>query len=103
LLNDLSASGALVADGDRYRLPRPPGRLERARARFYFRRSKARNTVRLFKYVALYDGWLEYIVRKVARSSGQMINVTERERRWPLLFGWPKFIRYLRTRPQRRN
>lgn len=101
LLEDLHGHGRLGRVGRAYRLPAEPGRLERARARYYFRRSKARNTLRLFKYVALYDGWLDYILGKVARSSGLEIEMTERERRWPLVFGWPKFIRYLRSRPQR--
>jgi hypothetical protein len=103
LLDDLVAQRRLERRADRYALPAPAGFWERERVKLYFRVSKARNTVRLFKHVALYDGWLDYIIEKVARSSGYRIVVTERERRWPLVFGWPKFIRYLRTRPQRRN
>lgn len=103
LLNELAARGALVRTGERYALSRQVGALERARIKLFFRVSKARNFVRLFKHVALYDGWMDYVIEKVNRSSGYRITVTERERRWPLLFGWPKFIRYLRSRPQRRN
>jgi hypothetical protein len=54
------------------------------------------------KYVVLYDNWLDYVVRKVARRSGVTIELTARERRWPLIFLWPKAIQYLRSRPQRR-
>lgn len=103
LLDELAARGALVRHGSQYALMRSVGTLERARVGLFFRVSKARNFVRLFKHVALYDGWMDYIIEKVNRSSGYRITVTERERRWPLLFGWPKFIRYLRSRPQRRN
>jgi hypothetical protein len=103
LLEELAARGALVREGNQYRLARPAGAFERGRINLFFRVSKARNFVRLFKHVALYDGWIDYIVEKVHRSSGYRITVTDRERRWPLIFGWPKFIRYLRSRPQRRN
>jgi hypothetical protein len=69
----------------------------------YFRRSKLRATARWVKYVALYDDWLEYILQKVARRSGMAFELSERERRWPLIFLWPKAFRFLRSRPQRRS
>jgi len=69
----------------------------------YFRRSEVRATSRWFKYIALYDDWLEYILQKIARRSGISVELTERERRWPLIFLWPKAIHYLRSRPQRRS
>jgi len=50
----------------------------------------------------LYDDWLDYVVRKIARRSGVTVELTARERRWPLIFLWPKAIQYLRSRPQRR-
>ena len=80
-------------------------RTERERRRWerYFRRSKRRATLRWGKYVLLYDDWLEYVVRKVERRSGVAVELTPRERRWPLIFLWPRVLRYLRTRPQRRR
>jgi hypothetical protein len=69
----------------------------------YFRWSKLRATVRWFKYIALYDNWLEYILHKIARRSGVALELTPRERRWPLVFLWPKAIQYIRQRPQRRR
>jgi hypothetical protein len=43
------------------------------------------------------------VVEKVARRGGAAVALTERERRWPLIFLWPKAVRYLRSRPQRRG
>ena len=105
LLTHLAAHGALVAEGDglTYRLAAAPGRLEAMRIAFYFQRSKLRATTRLLKHVVLYEGWLDYIVRKIDRSGGDQIVLTDRERRWPLIFLWPKVFHYLRTRPQRRQ
>ena len=43
-----------------------------------------------------FDGWLDFLLRKAQRHSGQDIVLTERERRHPLVFLWPRVIRYLR-------
>lgn len=103
LLGWLAARGELAREGELFRDPAPPGPAARARSRAWFARSKARATLRWGKYVALYDDWLDYIVRKVERRSGVRVELTARERRWPLIFLWPRAIRFLRDRPQRRN
>jgi len=95
------ARGGLTREGMRYRDPQPPGALTRALARAWFGWSKARATLRWAKYVALYDDWLDYVVRKVERRSGVTLELTPRERRWPLLFLWPKLFRFLGRRSAR--
>lgn len=103
LLDRLADQRILAREGKVYTIPSPPGKWSKFRAAMYFRRSKARATARWLKYIALYDGWLEYILMKIARRSGVSVELTERERRWPLIFLWPKALRYLRSRPQRRS
>ena len=100
LLQWLVESRIVSQEGNVYRLTAPAGRLRRSTSRLWFLKSKARATARWLKYVALYEGWLDYIVQKIARRSGRTIELTERERRWPLIFLWPKVIEYVRTRPQ---
>ena len=103
LLQQLARENLLRADGNVYRLTKPARALQAMRIGWYFRVSKVRATARWSKYVVLYDDWLDYVVRKVARRSGVTIELTARERRWPLIFLWPKAIQYLRSRPQRRS
>jgi hypothetical protein len=110
LLQSLAARGELVKEDATadpastvYRQRVQPTWLDRWRVRWYFQRSKARTTARLFKHVVLYEGWLDYIVRKIDRSGDTKIELTPREQRWPLIFLWPRFFRYLRDRPQRRR
>jgi hypothetical protein len=103
LLADLADRRVLSRAGDAYADPAPPGAAARLAARAWFWRSKARATLRWAKYVALYDGWLDYVVKKVERRSGERFDLTERERRWPLLFLWPRALRFLGSRPQRRR
>jgi hypothetical protein len=111
LLESLAARGDLIVEAGGgadpaatvYRQRERPSAWERWRVRWYFQRSKARTTTRLLKHVVLYEGWLDYIVRKIERSGGEKIELTRREERWPLIFLWPRFFRYLRHRPQRQR
>jgi hypothetical protein len=103
LLRSLAEERILTREGNVYTDPAPPGALGRLRVRLHFRRSKLRATLRWLKYMALYDDWQDYLLRKLERRSGVHVELTERERRWPLIFLWPKALRYLRTRPQRRD
>lgn len=98
------AGGRLTVDGpDVYRLRVTPSAWHRLRVRLYFHHSKVRATVRLLKHLVLYEGWLDYIVRKVERSGNAKVDLTEREKRWPLIFLWPRVIRFIWTRPQKRQ
>jgi hypothetical protein len=64
----------------------------------YFRRSKARSTLRWFKHIVTFNDWLTYIQKKVERRTGLKIEVTPWERRLPLLLLWPKVFYVLRHR-----
>lgn len=95
---DGAEDGALV----RYRFVRRPGALARWRVRGYFLRSKARATLRWFKYVVTFNDWLGYIVKKVERRVGITVEITPAERRFPLILLWPKVFRVLRVARRQR-
>lgn len=102
LLEELAGGGALVSAGqDRYALARPVTALERLRLSFYFRRSLARATLRWFKYMVTYQGWVDYILRKASRHTGYDAELSERERRWPWLLLWPRLFRFFRHRDRK--
>lgn len=102
LLEAWAADEELVALGDGlYRLPRPVPDEVRRNTEAFFRRSKLRATARWFKYMLTFDDWLEYIRRKAERHTGRPIELTARERRWPLLFLWPRVLGFLRDRDRR--
>ena len=86
-----------------YELARPVGTLERVRLSAYFRWSMVRATARWAKYVVTFDDWLDFIVRKARRHTGEDIVLTERERRMPLVFLWPRVIHYLRNKDRARS
>jgi len=101
VLEEAAVDGELIREGDvetareaTYRFARSPGGLARFRTRFYFFRSKVRATLRWFKYIVTFDGWLPYLVRKVERRTGEKVELTRRERRYPLIFLWPRVFRF---------
>lgn len=97
LLRELRVTGALVEpEPGVFSVARSAGRAERLRFSLYFAWSKVRATARWAKYVVTFDDWLEFVLRKARRHSGQTIELTPRERRLPLVFLWPRVFRYLR-------
>jgi hypothetical protein len=101
LLSELAARGELVpatgAEGF-WGPARPVSARETFRLKLYFRRSIARSTTRWLKHVVSFEGWLDYILRKANRHGGEPLELSERERRLPLIYLWPRVFRYLRAR-----
>ena len=56
---------------------------------------KALALVRLLKNATTFGDWVPYILWKLERHTGRPVEVTERQRRHPLLFGWPVLARLL--------
>jgi hypothetical protein len=97
LLEALEARGDLVTlEPGVYALARPATAFARLRSRLYFQWSLVRATARWAKYIVTFEDWLLFLLRKVRRHSGQTIELTDRERRMPLIFLWPRVIEYLR-------
>jgi hypothetical protein len=96
LLADLEAAGELRSVPGGRALVQPVGAGERLGLRLYFAWSLVRATLRWAKHVVTFEGWLDYIVRKARRHGGGEIELSSRERRLPLVFLWPRLIRYLR-------
>lgn len=87
------AGGAIEVESD----PR-----ERASARRRWalarRRAKALTVLGLLKTTWTFDDWVSYALWKVERHSGRKIELTERQRRRPLVYAWPVIFRLLRER-----
>jgi len=107
LLIDLAARGELApaVDGGpgAWSPTREVDRSETLRLKLYFRRSIARSTTRWLKHMLSFEGWLEYILRKANRHGNEPIELSEKERRWPLIFLWPRVFRHLRDRKRKES
>jgi hypothetical protein len=105
LLDGLASRGELArqASGPTpvYAIARPVGWAERLGIDLYFRRSLVRATARWFKHMVTFEGWLDYILKKAERRTGEQMVLTPRERRFPLVFLWPRLFRYLRDKDKR--
>jgi hypothetical protein len=101
LLRASAEAGLLVDAPGGYRFAAPLRPAERRLWDRHFLRSKIRATSRWFKHVVTFDNWLPYVHRKAERRLGTTITLTPLERRWPLVFLWPRVVRVLFTRPER--
>lgn len=60
------------------------------------RRAKALTVLGLLKTTLTFDDWVSYALWKVERHSGKKVELTERQRRRPLVYAWPVILRLLR-------
>lgn len=94
VLRRLAAEGRLLEVGEgTYALAQPVSGTFGRRA--FMEWSRVRATARWPKHAITFDGWLDYIVRKAERHSGETIVLGPWERRLPFLFLWPRLIRFL--------
>lgn len=83
--------------GPSFEVRMPAGRRRAARWRWQLERPlcKALAFVRLFKNTTTFGDWVPYILWKLERHTGKPIEVSERQRRHPFLYGWPILARLL--------
>ena len=67
------------------------------RARWHLERPYSRGLalLRLLKNATTFGDWLPYILWKLERHADVRLELTERQRRHPLIFGWPILARLL--------
>jgi len=77
-----------------------PHRRHAARLRWRWLRPYARTLglVRLLKTSWTFGDWVPYVLWKLERHTGRRIEPSERQRRHPLIFGWPIIIPLLLRR-----
>ncbi|MFK7894851.1 MAG: hypothetical protein AB8G23_03385 [Myxococcota bacterium] len=68
--------------------------------RWGWMRSYARGLglVRLLKTAFTFGDWVPYVLWKLERHTGRKIELTERQRKHPLIFAWPVIIPLIRKR-----
>jgi hypothetical protein len=63
--------------------------------------AKGLYVVRLVKSAFTFGDWLPYALWKLNRHSGVTIELTDRQRRHPLIFGWPAILKLIRGKTLR--
>ena len=93
----------IVGDPGARRITLPLAEQERAARRWRRRRrlGKAWATLGLVKSIFTFDDWVSYGLWKLERHLGEPVRISERQRRHPLIFGWPVLWRLLRERTLR--
>ena len=87
-LLEVSADGQIT--------PRP-SRWRRLRQRWFLKKSRIRGIARWPKFLITVEGWVDILLAKIERTKGIRIELTPRERKYPLIFGWKYFFRLLRA------
>jgi len=84
---------------DSYFLPGKPWqrRYRQLAVRAHLFKTRIRTYLRWPKYLITFDNWLDYLLSKIERSKGIRLELTERERKYPLIFGWKHFFRLKRA------
>jgi len=104
-LEALAAAGRLEVEwiGERARVTLADGG-RRAATRSWQRRRRRRKLVyllSLLKSATTFGDWLPYVLWKLERHTGTKVELSDRQRRHPLIFGWSAFARVLRNRDLR--
>jgi len=88
----------LVREGNTCRALFSPEERERRNQQTlsFLRRSRRRSVYRWPKGLMTFGNYLDYLLTKVERSTGQRIELTKWERRFPLILGWKHFFRLKR-------
>ena len=100
ILDQFASEGRLIRKADG-RFSRPADEARRTHGRFFLQWSRVRATARWPKHAMTFDGWLDYIVRKAERHSGETIFLSPWERRLPFLLLWPRLFRFLKHQRSR--
>jgi hypothetical protein len=87
----------LQGEGPTFQVVVAPQRRWQTWLRWQIRRpvAKALYAVRLLKSAATFGDWLPYVLWKLQRHSGERIELSERQRQHPLIWGWPVVFRLL--------
>jgi len=70
-------------------IPELRQRLQRLRWKIMRPHARALGLLRLLKTAFTFGDWVPYVLWKLERHTGRRIEPTERQRRHPLIFGWP--------------
>jgi len=103
LLQDEGALRVEREDGAGVVLRTTPAQLAAARRAWRWRRPLAKTlaATNLLKTAATFGDWLPYALWKLRRHTGVVIEPTPRQRRHPLVYGWPVILRLIRRRDLR--
>ncbi|MBW2417213.1 MAG: hypothetical protein JRH19_01635 [Deltaproteobacteria bacterium] len=100
LLDEEGWFESVVARGSAFEVELRPSRRLWTRWRWRFSRPVARGlaVLRLLKTAFTFGDWVPYALWKFERHTGEAVEVSERQRRHPLIFGWPVIWRVLLRR-----
>lgn len=95
VLADLEASGAIRKENGRFRsnIGTMANKIGALRTAFFIRKSRIRAKLRWPKSMITFEGWVDTLVEKIERAQGIKLELTEREKKYPLIYCWKYYFR----------
>jgi len=92
--------GEVVEHPRSFAIPMKAGAMVAGRLRWQSMRLLGRSVglVRLFKTAFTFGDWVPYVLWKLERHTGRRLELSERQRRHPFVFGWPVILRQIARR-----
>jgi hypothetical protein len=90
LHRELLSRGSSLPEDNLYRNPYQGEERKKAIVRIqrFLRRSRRRHVARWPKYILSQENYVDILVEKIERTHSIRIELKERERRYPFIFGW---------------
>jgi len=101
ILDDFLSSKLLEKKDDIYSLRNAfnlTNRFWKIRTKIFLWKSRIRAKLRWPKSIYTFEGWVDTLLSKIERTKGIKIELTEKERKYPLIYGWKYYFRFKRDK-----
>jgi len=101
IIEDFISINRIEKLGDNLYKPGASGislKLAKFKTRFFLKRSVIRAKLRWPKSMYTFKGWVDVLLAKIERTKGIKIELTEKERKYPLIYGWKYYFRLKRDK-----
>jgi hypothetical protein len=96
ILKDFEETGLVERNGSEYSIRIVQGyAMQRAKTKLFLTKSRVRAKLRWPKSMFTFKGWVDVLLAKIERTKGIKLELTEKERKYPLIYGW-KYYRKLK-------
>lgn len=96
ILEDLTSSDLIIEGNKSYVIKNPQlfkFKLGKFLAKLFIWRSRIRAKLRWPKSIYTFEGWVDTLISKIERAKGIKIELSEKERRHPLIYGWKYYYK----------
>ena len=101
ILEDFIDANLLFKKNDKFIFANPKSfifKLNQFRTKLFIRRSIIRAKLRWPKSIYTFKGWVDTLINKIERTKGIKIELSEKERKYALIYGWKYYFKLKRDK-----